>query len=65
MEQSPGDPSREPSPRRGYPGYADALRHALRIPVLDAITLVDFVHSASTDNPAFGVDFQKSSKVFV
>ncbi|EOD24466.1 hypothetical protein EMIHUDRAFT_115912 [Emiliania huxleyi CCMP1516] len=47
------------------PPYADALRHALRIPVLDAITLVDFVHSASTDNPAFGVDFQKSSKVFV
>ncbi|EOD33926.1 hypothetical protein EMIHUDRAFT_229007 [Emiliania huxleyi CCMP1516] len=44
------------------PPYADALRHALRMPVLDAITLVDYFHSAMTDNPAFGVDFQKSSR---
>ena len=32
------------------------------MPVLDAITLVDYFHSAMTDNPAFGVDFQKSSR---
>ena len=25
--------------------------------VLDAITLVDFFHSAVTDNPVFGIDF--------
>ena len=39
------------------PPYADSLRRALKMPVLDAITLVDFFHSAVTDNPVFGIDF--------
>ena len=39
--------------------YADSLRRALKMPVLDAITLVDFFHSAVTDNPVFGIDFHK------
>ena len=30
--------------------------------VLDAITLVDFFHSAVTDNPVFGIDFHAVGK---
>lgn len=29
------------------------------MPVLDAITLVDFFHSAVTDHPVFGIDFNR------
>ncbi|EOD11456.1 hypothetical protein EMIHUDRAFT_459770 [Emiliania huxleyi CCMP1516] len=38
--------------------YADALRSALGVQVFDAITLVDYVHSSTADNPHFGVKFQ-------
>eukprot|EP00966_Prymnesium_polylepis_P193970 4496140-Prymnesium_polylepis.1 len=44
------------------PPYADALRAATGLPVLDAITLVDFFQSAISDNPYFGIDFQRSSQ---
>ena len=44
------------------PPYADALRAATGLPVLDAITLVDFCQSAISDNPYFGIDFQRSSQ---
>ena len=35
------------------------LRCELKMPVLDAITLVDFFHSAVTDHPVFGIDFNR------
>jgi len=38
------------------PPYADSLRCELKMPVLDAITLVDFFHSAVTDYPIFGLN---------
>jgi len=41
------------------PPYADAIRHALRLPVLDSITLVDYFHGAISENPYFGIDWQK------
>jgi len=41
------------------PPYADAIRHAVKLPVLDAITLVDFFHAAIDDNPYWGIDWEK------
>merc|ERR1719263_2628473 len=41
------------------PPYADAIRAATKLPVLDAITLVDFFHGAISENPYFGIDWQK------
>jgi len=41
------------------PPYADAIRHATNLLVLDAITLVDFFHSAVSENPYFGIDWQR------
>lgn len=41
------------------PPYADAIRHATRLPVLDAITIVDFFHSALDENPYWGIDWEK------
>ena len=45
------------------PPYADALRCATNMPVLDAITLVDFFYSAISDNPFVGMNFQSSTRV--
>ena len=41
------------------PPYADAIRAATHLPVLDAITLVDFFHAAVSENPYFGIDWDK------
>ena len=41
------------------PPYADAIRAATRLPVLDAITIVDFFHAAVSENPYFGIDWDK------
>jgi len=41
------------------PPYADAIRKETRLPVLDAITLVDFFHGAISENPYFGIDWQR------
>lgn len=41
------------------PPYADALRQATGLPVLDVITLVDFFHGAISENPYFGIDWDK------
>lgn len=41
------------------PPYADAIRHATGLLVLDVITLVDYAHSAASENPYFGIDWQK------
>jgi len=41
------------------PPYADAIREATRLPVLDSITLVDFFHGAISENPYFGIDWEK------
>eukprot|EP00854_Cymbomonas_tetramitiformis_P026334 gene26334-32296_t len=43
------------------PAYADAIRAETGLPVFDAITLVDFFHSASSDNPHFGGAMKKGS----
>ena len=43
------------------PPYADSLRCELKLPVLDAITLVDFFHSAVTDYPVFGLTLPQPS----
>ena len=40
------------------PPYADALRAASNLPVLDGITIVDFFHSAVADNPFLGLNFE-------
>jgi hypothetical protein len=39
------------------PPYADALRCATNMPVLDAITMVDYFHTAVSDNPFVGMNF--------
>ena len=39
------------------PPYADAVRAATGLPVLDAITMVDFFHAAVSENPYFGIDW--------
>lgn len=41
------------------PPYADAIRHATSLPVLDSITLVDYFHGAISENPYFGIDWKK------
>merc|ERR1712137_924322 len=41
------------------PPYADAIREATGLLVLDSITLVDYFHSAVSDNPYFGIDWEK------
>jgi len=41
------------------PPYADAIREATGLPVLDTITLVDFFHGAISENPYFGIDWEK------
>jgi len=41
------------------PPYADAIRAATGLLVLDVITLVDYFHSAVSENPYFGVDWEK------
>lgn len=41
------------------PPYADAVRAATGLPVLDSITLVDFFHAAVSENPYFGIDWEK------
>jgi len=41
------------------PPYADAIRHATKLPVLDAITIVDFFHAAIDDNPYWGIDWDQ------
>ena len=38
---------------------ADTIRHATGLPVLDAITIVDFFHSALDENPHWGIDWEK------
>merc|ERR1711998_500314 len=40
------------------PPYADAIRHKTGLPVLDAITIVDFFHAAIDDNPYWGIDWE-------
>ncbi|KAK3286813.1 hypothetical protein CYMTET_5644 [Cymbomonas tetramitiformis] len=42
------------------PAYADAIRAETGLPVFDAITLVDFFHSACSDNPRFGTSYKKA-----
>ena len=37
------------------PQRISSYRCELKMPVLDAITLVDFFHSAVTDDPVFGL----------
>lgn len=39
------------------PPYADAIRHATGLLVLDVITLVDFFHDALSEDPYFGIDW--------
>jgi len=41
------------------PPYADAIREATKLPVLDSITLVDYFHAAISENPYFGVDWEQ------
>lgn len=41
------------------PPYADAIRHATGLPVLDSITLVDYFHAGLSENPYFGIDWAK------
>ncbi len=41
------------------PPYADAIREATNLPVLDSITLVDFFHAGISENPYFGIDWKK------
>jgi len=41
------------------PPYADAIRHETGLVVLDSITLVDFFHGAISENPYFGIDWNK------
>ena len=41
------------------PPYADAIRFATELPVLDSITLVDYFHGALSENPYFGIDWKK------
>jgi len=41
------------------PPYADAIRLATGMPVLDSITIVDFFHSAISENPHLGIDWAK------
>ena len=41
------------------PPYADAIRSATGLPVLDSITLVDYFHAGISENPYFGIDWQK------
>ena len=35
------------------PAYADALREKFKLPVFDAVTLIDYFHAARVDNPNF------------
>jgi len=41
------------------PPYADAIRHATGLLVLDVITLIDYFHAAVSPNPYYGIDWQK------
>ena len=41
------------------PPYADSLRAATRLPVFDVITMIDYFHSAVSENPYFGIDWRK------
>jgi len=41
------------------PPYADAIRDATGLVVMDVITLVDYFHSAVSEDPYFGIDWQK------
>ena len=43
------------------PPYADAIRHATGLLVLDVITLIDYFHAAVSPNPYFGIDWEKLS----
>ncbi|KAK3235754.1 hypothetical protein CYMTET_54067 [Cymbomonas tetramitiformis] len=44
------------------PAYADAIRAETGLPVFDAITLVDFFHSAVSDNPRYGTNTKGHAK---
>mmetsp|Transcript_51188 Transcript_51188/g.141671 ORF Transcript_51188/g.141671 Transcript_51188/m.141671 type:complete len:242 (-) Transcript_51188:482-1207(-) len=41
------------------PPYADAIREATGLVVMDVITLVDFFHGAVSEDPYFGIDWDK------
>jgi len=41
------------------PPYADAIREATGLVVMDVITLVDYFHGAVSENPYFGIDWNK------
>jgi len=41
------------------PPYADAVRQATGLVVMDVITLVDYFHAAVSENPHFGIDWER------
>lgn len=45
------------------PPYADALRHAFRLPVFDCIVLSDYYLHAFSGNPYWGIDWRRLAQI--